>query len=421
MPTATIDDFEAALKTLYQNKVAEVGHQPPKLWAMLRKDTNFRGEDNKIPLQFGRTQGSHTFATAQSRSRASAYEKFLVKRGKHYHIIRITEEGVLAGQGDGAVVPYLQRETRSGQARSRHYLNRNIFRNNGGQEFQIESGAGTPTMTVTDRTQLIGLDINDFITSSTDDGSPVPGAGVIGTATQISAIDRTLGTVTRAGGNWSANGFADNHFTFLDGNYGLGYFGLKSWFPRTAPAAGDPLFFGMDRSKDPLRLAGQRFVAEAADGTIEKFLKRACSDYGVQGGTGKLCVMSPRLRNQLEVQLGARVRYGRLAAYTSKGPHATMGFESIMLTGDYFDMNVIGDRDCPYNDAYFLDLDTFWWKGLGEAPRYLTYEGMGGNGGWLRIGDEDGLEGRLGSKGQFVCDAPACNANLFIPFGTVGE
>lgn len=417
--TASLAAYEAALKTLYMDSLPEVGHKPPVTWSLLKKTTGFRGEDKKIPLQFGRSQSSHTFTTAQTVAGASSYGRFLLTRGKDYHVVQMDGEALEAARDEGAVRSYLQSETRSAMARQAHRLNRNIFRNYGMAVARIQSGGGTTTITVTNPRDLLGFDVGDIITSSTDDGTG--GAGVAGTAQAITAIDRAAGTITGAA-TWNAGGgFANNSYLFGSGDYGLGFYGLASWLPATAPTSGDS-FFGRDRSTDPERLAGQRFTATVTDGTIEAFLKRAATEYGQAGGTGSICIVNGGVWNKLDQQLGSKVRYNRVQGQNSAGPIAELGFRSITIVGDSQDIEVVSDRDCPITDGYFLDLEHFWWEGLGEAPRYLSYDGMGGvgnEGAWLRISNEDSIEGRIGCRGQFASNAPGKLARLNIPAATV--
>ncbi len=415
--TAELAAYEAALKRLYKNELPEVGHSPPVTWSLLKKTTGFVGEDKSLPLKFARSQPSHTFTTAQTRARASGYARFLLTRGRDYHVVQMDGEALEAARDEGAVRNYLQEETRSGMDRMAHRMNRNLFRNYGMAQARIQSGGGTTTITVTDANDLLGLDVGDFITSSTDDGTG--GAGVAGTTAQIASINREAGTITKTGAAWKAGGgFADNSYLFLDGDYGLGFYGAAAWFPSTAPTSGDS-FFGRDRSTDPERLAGQRYTAATSDGDLPGFLKRALTRYSVAGGTGNTLIINPILWNYLDQQLGNKVRYGQMLGQSSKGPlvgHA--GFTSIKIVGQHRETEVLADRDCPLNDGYIFDLDHFWWEGLGEAPRYLGYDGKGGvsdNAAWLRISNEDAIEGRIGARGQFASNAPGRCARLSIP------
>ena len=183
--TAALAAYEAALKTLYMNQLPEVGHSPPVTWSLLKKTTGFKGEDKKIPLKYGRSQPSHTFTTSQTRARASAYARFLLTRRNDYHTVQMDGEALEAARDEGAVRDYLKEETKSAMDRMAHRMNRQIFRNYGKAQARIQSGGGTTTITVTDPADLLGLDVGDFITSSTDDSSEFcasPSAATISSA-----------------------------------------------------------------------------------------------------------------------------------------------------------------------------------------------------------------------------------------------
>ena len=409
--TAALADVDALLKTLYQDDVPEVGHKDPHTWSILPKKKGFLGRNVSVSTQYGRTPGtSHTFTTAQSRAGASNFIEFLVTRGTDYAVVQLDGETLEAARDYGAKVDYLARESKSAMDRMKHRMNRNIFRNHGMAAGRIASGGATQTITLTDALDTIFLNVGDQLVTSNTDGTS---GSVDANATAISAIDRVNGTLTTAAASWDASGgFSDDDYIFLPGDFGLGYRGLASWFPTTAPTSGDS-FFGVDRSVDPERLAGYRVVAAVADGNLETFLKRACVELGLQGGMPDVCVVNPIHWNQLDDHLGAKVRYGKVPAQGADGKIATIGFRSIEIYADTGMVNVISDRDCPRNDGYLLDFDHCCWQGLGEAPRYLTYGGVR-NGAWLRIGNEDAMEGRIGARGNFWSDAPGKNARLTL-------
>lgn len=421
--TTTLSDIDEILKTLYEDSVPDLGIKKYRTWQILPKKTNFTGKNKSVSLQYARSKGiSHTFSTARTRAAASRFVEFLVTRGQDYGVIQIDGETLDAARDAGSKIDYLKRESENMFKRMAHRFNRNLFRNHGMAIARIVSGGGTTTITVTDPMDLLWLEVGDTIVTSDTDGTS---GSVDNNPTTITAIDRTAGTLTAAAAWNGGGGFSDNDYIFMQGDFGLGFRGLASWLPSTAPTSGDS-FFGVDRSTDPLRLAGQRHVAVAGDGTLANFLGRALTEHTVQGGEGSVIVINSVHWRQLEQQLSSKVRYGVVPIQTSKGAMrdeagALVGFKSIKIVGDSEEADVIAEPDLPRYDGYILDLESVCWDGLGEAPKYLDYRGYGGGGeqGWLRIGDEDAIEGRVGGRGQFWCDAPGKNSRLTFAAGTV--
>lgn len=409
MATISLADIDQILKTLYKDKVPEVGHKPPVLWSMLRKNTSFKGRNTSISTQYSRTKGrSRQFGAARANSGNSDFVEFLVTRAQDYAVIQIQTETLEAARDAGAKLNYLRRESRSGMDKLKHNANRAAYRNTGGalsRILAVGGGGGTATITVQEPTDLVFLDVGDTLTGSPDDGT----TGTDGTnPTVVTAIDRVAGTITTSA-TWDAVDFADDNYIFVEGDFGLAFAGLAAWVPEVAPVVGSS-FFNVDRGVDPLRLGGMRIVAEPGDGTIEAFLKRAITEHGIQGGMADVAMVNPIVWDLLSEELGNKVRYAKQPARTSAGEDkAFAGFEGIVISADSRQVKVIADRDCPKDTSYLLDLDHFWWEGLGETPRYIEH---GNFSGWLQMDDEDAMEGRMVCRGNFVSDAPGKLATL---------
>lgn len=409
MASISVANIDEILKVLYKDKVPEVGHKPPVLWSILRKETSFKGRNTSISTQYSRTKGrSRQFSSARANSGNSDFVEFLVTRSQDYAVIQIQTETLEAAVDPGAKLNYLKRESRSGMDKLKHNANRAAYRNTGGALARIiaaSGGGGTDTITVQEPTDLVFLDVGDTLTGEVTDGT----SGVDGTnPTVVTSINRVAGTITTSG-TWDASDFDDNNFIFVEGDFGLAFAGLASWVPEVAPLVGES-FFNVDRGTDDLRLGGQRIVSTSGDGTIEAFLKRAITEHGIQGGMADVCMVNPVVWDLLSEELGNKVRYEKQPAMTSAGADkAYAGFRGIVICADSREVKVISDRDCPKPIGYLLDLDHFWWRGLGETPRYIEH---GNFGGWLQMDDEDAMEGRMVCRGNFCSDAPGKLATL---------
>lgn len=407
--TSLLTDIDEILKTLYEDEVPEVGFEDNVLWAITPKYTGFKGRDKSIPLRFGRSPGvSHLFATARTNAGSSPYAEWRLTRRKSYGVVQFDGEAFEAADGEGAQVKYVDDEVKAMQANMTHRLNRDLYGNGGGAFGRLlaaGAGGGSTTITVQDPLSLIAVERNMFIVSSNTDGtSGSPDAN----PTRIGGLDRVAGTLTTVSGNWNAvAGFSDNDYLFVAGDFGIAMSGLGAWLPSSNPSA--TTFFGQDRTEDLLRLSGQRITAVASDGTLANFLDRAATECYLQGHGSRTMkfVTNPRHVSQLRRELGSQVEYTRTPAMTQNGPHAEIGFRSIGLSTANVDVDVLGDRDCPLNVGYLLDMSSIGFHALGVAgPHMLTY----GGGEYLRMSDEDSIEGRMGWRGNFCVGRPGHNA-----------
>lgn len=93
-----------------------------------------------------------------------------------------------------------------------------------------------------------------------------------------------------------------------------------------------------------------------------------------------------------------------------KHEEAEIAFKALMVHTPYGPVSILGDRNCPAQTAYLLQMDTWKLRSLGKVPHILTYgmEGLEG----LRVGNADALEIRLGSYGNVTCVAPGWNCTV---------
>lgn len=410
MPSATVSNLANILKTLYQDECPEIGFEDNVLLARLPKKEDFFGTNKRLSNRYSRASGvSANFQDAQNHAGASSYGAFLLTRERDYAIVRIDNEAMESSENrKGAVVDGLKEEFDSHFAEANHRINKALYGNRGGYFAQLiaaGAGAGTTTLQVTQPLDLIGIEPGQFITASSSDGSD----GVTtddGNYTEVIAVDAEAGTLTAAA-NWNAT-FNDGDFLFVAGDKGRKIAGLSGWLPTTVSSSDS--WFGQNRFLHRQRLAGLHYTATAAMNTIERVLINMGARAYTHGGRPNEIFMHPMHVAQLDAELGNRVRYeramGRMAPdpKTNKARYmAEVGFEGICITHPVIGkMMIFGDRDCPLNTAYALDMRECCFHTMKGAPRILTY----GDGKTLRIGDEDGLEGRIGWYGQFGIRRP---------------
>lgn len=409
MGTAAESEIQALMKDLYENEVPLIGHRDPVAWATINKTTNFRGRSKEFAVRYGVTTGvSTTLSHAIDNADAEANDYFAVTRSKDFVVLRVDTDAYEACSDDGAKIDYLKSCVETARKTAKWRLNKMFYGNGGGAIAQLDaaaSGGGTDTLLVQDADDLLFLSKGHVLVSSNTDGtsgSVDANPGVIG------AINRRTGQIVISSGSWNAS-FANSDYLFLEGDFGAHMKGFRAWIPDSDPSA--TTFFGLDRTDDHLRLAGQRIAAEASDVTLENFLLRVTTEVGVQAANNTLRLYwHPSHFNQLVRELGSKVEYSKIMGRDSQGGTYEIGVRSVMLVCGSMDLEIVPDRDATKHRGFLCDPDMMSFEGMGEAPRVSTFGDDTTM--WLRSSTEDAMEGRIVSKGQFVFHAPGHFANL---------
>jgi hypothetical protein len=396
--------LQQILKVQYtQKKVNNLCYPESPLFAKMRKTTNFGGKVEHVAFQYGSPQGrGFVFANGLANMTASAYSGLDLTRKTDYAFAQITGEMVDAAKaGDYALLDGMKREIDNAFYTVARSIAASLFGNSGGARGQLAAGAavGTPTVLLADINQVVNFEVGMVLNLAATDGTS--GAKRAGTVT-LTAINRDTGALT-ASGNWTAGiaAAAAGDYIFQNGDFEStksGISGVAAWIPSTAPTAGDN-FFGLDRSVDPVRLAGVRYTANAG-GPIEETLVKASARLVREGGKPDVVVMHPFDWANLVVALGSKVIIN-----DEKLPDADVGMKSIKIWGAKGPMDVIADPNCPTGVFYMLTLSTWRFHTLMSAPRVLNADGNQ----MLRDATSDSYIIRIGYYGNVVCDAPGWN------------
>jgi hypothetical protein len=406
---ASTTSLQYILKTIYPNGLASVGYENSPALALIRKRTDFTGENQAVPLRYGNQTGrSADFTRAKALKRPSSGKKFLVTRAKDYCLGGIDAEAMKAAMSSGAIAEGLKNEIESMAYSMTRSISGALFKTGGGVIGQIASGVATPTLTLTVPDDIVNFEVGMTLDSSATPGDAVPPVFTQGgNQAVITAVDRIAGTVT-AGVAWNnANalgaGLAVGDYLFQSGDYGGKIKGFNAWIPSAAPGALDN-FFGVNRSSDVTRLGGIRVGALS---TIEETLLYAVSLVGREGGKVDTIFMHPLDFKDLVTALGSKVMYTQVNASTT----AAVGFKAVEIIGTTGPVKVIADLNCERGTAWALQLDTWCLWSLGDLIHTVDDDGNK----MLRDSDSDSVEIRMRSFAQLVCSAPGYNARVVLP------
>lgn len=416
---ATITTADKILKYLYtQRDLENAVYDKNPLFALIPKSGGFEGRSIVHALTYGNSLArSAAFATAQGRAGINGASgtdsgfnrdvNFTVSRVKNYAMATIEQELALAAKGknSGAFVKAATQLIDGTLQTLRNDFGRDIYGSGLGELGQLTNVSGT-TFTIGEGITQIEVGMNIVVSTGS-------------TKTAIlrnSATGCTVATVNRAAGTFTVDANTDTAATgdwvFIKGDRPtasttavgsmLKIAGLDAWNPVTTPA-GSENFWGVDRSVDATRLAGQRLDISALQ--PEEGYITALAALAREDGDPSHIFASFTDEKNLKLALGSRVD----SEYTQVGD---IGFESIRLRGPNGVVKVYADRNAPVGYARILTLNTWELKHLGD----LVNKGDAmGDGGMAREYQADRYECRFSFYGNLLCYKPAANMVATLP------
>jgi len=399
-----------------QREVERLWELQYPLLAKCAKKDDFVGTQIDVPLEHAHPTASRTFssavgAAAVNRNPSSAV-KYNLKRKRDYASGRLDAETQHASRNDmGSWLRALQRETSNVLKTLQKRTAVALYRDAGGSIGQIATianGDGTldriglkfksDVVNFTLR-QAINLDPTNGVTGTLanaavvyirridfDNGflyvSNVPDGAPVDVTTLIAAA-------------------AVNDFVFNAGDFGQAFEGLASWIPLVAPVAGEN-FLGIDRSVDPMHLAGHRLSDTSM--SYEEIIQELAAKITYSGGSNLTCYMAPMQVKQFALELNTQVT--RDPGGIGKG-----GFRGVVIDTVAGPVEVLGDPACPEDRCYLLDATTFRFHHLLSLPHLVEDDGLAR----LRVADADQIEFRYRLWGNLACTAPGRNGVARLP------
>lgn len=395
-----INAIGAVLKQKYMKKVQNLGYGAGPFYGMLRKTTDFDGENLVVATRFARPNGrSHDSSRAEANISASAYQRFTCTRARDYGAFGLSTEAIRAAKSDaGAMIRALEPEIDGAIETLTSNAAVELFRN-GGAARARGSTTSTVTNTLTNASDTAQFEYGMVVRSSSTDGTS--GSVNAGSVTLI-GIDRDAGTLT-ANVAWSTGitSYAQTDYVFVDGDFGAGIKGLLAWLPTTAPTVGES-FFGADRSKDATRLGGVRI--SGGGGPIEGTLIEAKARLKREKSNPDTVFLNPIDYAQFEKAIAGKSLYDRGSRSSTDDP--TIGWKSIQMAGG---IDVIEDTNCPKGFGFMLMMETWSFRMLGKLGIIDDGDGL-----TLRKAAGDTWVGNTGYFGNLVCDAPGWNAVITL-------
>lgn len=403
--------FDAALKEYYTDDAVEnMVYKENPLLALMPKMEEFYGRNLPVPILFGNPQGrSATFTRAQTRGQLSnsQVEQFTLTRVSDYGIATIQNEVMEASKNDAGAFLEAATTEIDGIINS---VTRSLAiaqYKSGFGDVGVIGSISSATITLATIEDVTNFEVGQELDlSSSLSGATLRAYGSSGNGLIVTGVNRATGVLTFGFNVTDAtNGIptataAD--FIFVRGDRQnsatpsrLKLAGLDAWLPYTTPSSTS--FFGVDRTVDPTRLAGQRIDGTAQP--IEEALIQGAVSCAREGGNPDYCFLNFTKYSDLEKALGAKVQYVDLKV-------GEIGFRGIRINGPKGEIKVVPDQNCPLNRAYLLQMNTWKHYSLGKAVRVIDTDGLK----MLRQASADGVEVRYGYYANMGCRAPGWNA-----------
>ena len=406
----------ALLKRIYtQSRVDTLFYTDHPLLTMLEKADDFYGEPAAIPIavSYGVPQGgSHTFSNAQANKTAGDEARFFLERQRSYQLWQLSNEAIMASKKSiGALVDLMIQKGDDAMDNLSRSSGISVWGNRGGRRGAIGAVAGS-TITLANKTDVVNFEKGMILVDSLNDGSADAHVLRAGTA-EIDSVNRESGvltTVAAVPGTWVAG-----DYLFRDGDFKAAMDGIDSWIPavpRDDASLATP-FLSVDRSQDPVRLAGTYFDGSALP--IEESMKALLTRIKINGGNPDVMFLNPLDMEGLEISLeNSVVRDDSVYANPSGATRgASIGFNHIVIRSGGSKVRVYEDIDCPAGRTYALQMNTWKLHHMGKFPHMAT-EGMGNLGGRV-VEDADSLEFRARWFGNLGCTAPGKNGVGILP------
>ncbi len=414
--------FASVLKEWYDDDgLTNATYKGNPYWAKLPKKSA-GGLDFIHPVQYATSQGRRTvFSQAQSSGNLTGMlaAKFAMTRQENWQSASISTELYYSAKTDrGAFVDAVVKATDDCMRNLGNAQSVALFGDGTGLRGNISSGTtlASAVLTLAIPANAVYFEVGMELDLCAA-GTQTPRAyGSAGHGLYVGKVDRILGNltiVTTLDGTTTCNitdatngiptaATGDSIFIRSDENAVLQGFG--SWIPYGGPTSA--LFNGVDRTVDPVRLAG--LYLDGTNMSLSEVLIQSASNVMREGGELTHFAMSFGNFAQLIKSQAARVQ---IISNIRDQVTPDIGFDGVELMTSAGPVIVMPDRNCPPNRVYGLNMDTWLFEHIADPVQLFDIDGNT----VLRQATDSGVEMRFFSTGQVVCRQPSSNIVINVP------
>ena len=399
-----------------------------------------QGRKMVVPMRIGRSPSqSKNFIKAQNQAkkRTGARGVWLVEYDNDFGLARVENKVIKASVGmQGAFIKEMIDETDAAVEGLRQKRCTALFapeyaadaaRNSIGKVKSSAVVGAKSVVTLTDAGNAANFDIGDELIVRNATGAVTRAGGVA----VVESVDRQAGTV---GLNRTVAALAANDILIRDGDEDqVGLTSFNQWLPaKTAGNAfsvSDKELHGLDRSLDRARLAGfystvgTAAKADAANKPAAQpftlAIRRMISQINaLTGSAPDLFFCNPLVEDAIAKEQSANIRLD-----VSQGGAAQVtgiGMGKLAIKHSKGMTEIVTSSFCPIAECYLIDTETFGLMFLGgEGDDFVDFARNKAGGILLDAYDASGVEIRVESYGNLVCNAPGRNGRLHLNQGLV--
>lgn len=288
-------------------------------------------------------------------------------------------------------------------------IGRRLYRTQGGALAKMaNSSVAVAVITLADKASSFNFHIGQILTFAAADGTGVEWDS--GDTTTVTAVDNENGLITVADTlNVKITGITTTSYVFAEGDFGQCLSGLEDWLPvddRSTKLAAS--FHSVTRSAAPDYLGGI-YMDGTSMGGLDEVIIKLVGKIGKYGGQTSHIFANPESLSDLELISNSKMRI--VAEVNSKiigdSGEVLVGFTGYRAIVGGRSVKIYGDRNCPSNRLYALQLDTWTLWHTGNLVNWL---GESYTGSKLQPSqNDDCAEARLGSYQNLGCSAPGWN------------
>lgn len=413
MASHTLSNQDAVLKDYYtDDKIKEQSYGENPFFAFVKKERGQMAGGRRYvqPVEFAHPGGSSAnYAKAMTNGTTSQYEDFLIARKKQYQRVQVDHELMFATQSQRESFRKALDEFDRGMKGLGEKIGRRLYRTQGGALAKMaNSSVAVAVITLADKASSFNFHIGQILTFAAADGTGVEWDS--GDTTTVTAVDNENGLITVADTlNVKITGITTTSYVFAEGDFGQCLSGLEDWLPvddRSTKLAAS--FHSVTRSAAPDYLGGI-YMDGTPMGGLDEVIIKLVGKIGKYGGQTSHIFANPESLSDLELISNSKMRI--VAEVNSKiigdSGEVLVGFTGYRAIVGGRSVKIYGDRNCPSNRLYALQLDTWTLWHTGNLVNWL---GESYTGSKLQPSqNDDCAEARLGSYQNLGCSAPGWN------------
>ena len=371
------------------------------LLAVMPKDTSGSGSSYEGAIRSAITTAvSHLDTTAFTSAGASVYKRWSCPWRNGYARALVSGEVLdKTGNDKGAFVKAVISETEGVYDAIGQQIGAALYGNGGGALGRLGSGTvGSTQLTLANPSDAIKFRPGQVLRAATTDGTS--GSLESGSVT-LAAVDLFTGVLT-ATGNWTAGiaTIANTDYLFADGDFGIAFQGVPAWIVANSARSGlGTAFNGVDRSVDPVRLAGVPYTGSGAP------KKESLIQLGMMlhrmGAKPSHVLLNDLDFADVVKDLTTNTRIVTETAY--KNPQ--IGFSALECVFPFGSVKIMTDPFLSQGTGYMLDMSTWKLPSMGSIPKVDFLDKLN----WLRTAGADSYEFRTLYRCATYCSLPGHN------------